>query len=334
MKRNNYIVIRCNDIEWKIAEGSPNLFRLKSNNCFALVNPLCYNSDKYSSVIPFPSLYFKFKGEYYFSTNCIVIKKYCDKLDHDSFMRLIVEFIKQLRIVSKQSSLNPYTFISSFMELEIKDLKRIKCEHEVIQFGIRSEIYSTKINWDFIREADKRLKDNFQIPIYIEILTDALNGLLNHDYRKAILFSSIAIESMLAIKLDNEYNELINQNPINRNYRISESTTSKGKNLKDPIYLSLRSKTNFSYLLHECPLYIWNRSILLEDEKLYASAKKLYSTRNKIAHWGEPDNTLNDFLEINYKGAIEAFEISKNIFKWAEIEEFDNIEIGKFIEFK
>ncbi|MCW3053169.1 MAG: hypothetical protein JWN14_2339, partial [Chthonomonadales bacterium] len=54
----------------------------------------------------------------------------------------------------------------------------------------------------------------------------------------------------------------------------------------DPIFGLLNERANFGFYLHERPLYLLKRSLLLENEALYNRAVALYSARNKIGHEG------------------------------------------------
>jgi hypothetical protein len=83
--------------------------------------------------------------------------------------------------------------------------------------------------------------------------------------------------------------------------------------MKDPIYEKLRGRSDFNVLIHELPLYILGRSLLKEDELLYQSAKRLYLTRNKLAHLGGlPENEASPLYAIDSKGALAGVAPRRN----------------------
>lgn len=334
MKKDKYIVIHGGDIQWRVKTNSSKFYRFKSNKDIALINPMYYYSKTWSSQVANSQRFVKLNDEYQISTRGLIFKKYVEEVEPMSFMDYLRNLIYHIRIISKQSTLNPPNFVEAFSIMLIEDLEKIPKVQEVEMMMMPGNIFTSMVTWEMVIEADKRINKNFKIPIYVEILTDALNGLMNHEYKKTILYSSIAIESMLAIKLDIKYEEIINKRKNSKSHRVSKFTTSSGQTYKDPIYQRLKEKTDFSFLLHERPLYLWNKSLLIENENLYKSAKKLYSTRNKIVHWGEPDSSISEYVQINYEGAQEAFSIARQIFQWAGIDEFDNVLINGFVELK
>ena len=333
MRKDKYIVISGGNINWRVRTDSPKIIRFKSNKEVALVNPMYYHSKKWQGQIANLQRFINVNDEYHIVTKGLIFKKYVEEIDPMKFIEFLRELIYHVRIISKQAALNPNNFFHAYSVFEIDDLEKNAEVQETEGMMIRGDYYSTMVTWEMIKEADNRMRKNYQTPIYIEILTDAYNGLINHEYRKTILYSSIAIESMLAIKLDEDYEKIIKKGKKTA-YRISKFTTANGEVLKDPIYQRLKEKTNFSFLLHERPLYIWKRSVLLENENLYNAAKQLYSTRNKIVHWGEPDSTISNLLKIDDEGANQAFSIARKLFKWAGVDEFDSILLFELIELK
>jgi hypothetical protein len=75
-----------------------------------------------------------------------------------------------------------------------------------------------------------------------------------------------------------------------------------------------------------------NRSIYLENQKLYHNLLRLYRTRNKIVHLGAPINEdPNERISINEEGANLAFDIALDTFHWAGIKRFQILRIRKHI---
>jgi hypothetical protein len=84
---------------------------------------------------------------------------------------------------------------------------------------------------------------------------------------------------------------------------------------KDPVFERLResAKRNFTVLLHELPLYLHGKSMLVEEERLYQRLALLHSTRNDLVHAGAilsgQDRLPTDYggMQVAVHAAIEAF---------------------------
>ena len=163
---------------------------------------------------------------------------------------------------------------------------------------------------------------NKKIPVYDTIFLDAISAFKVDDFRKTILYSAISIESILTNFISQKYESLKSEDEFSASYRFTKITVA-GQNTvkKDPIYEKLFSFQNFSMLLHELPLYILNKSLLIENENLYRDAISVYKTRNKIAHLGDIPLGSEKVLPLNKEGAIKALKCACNIFKWLGIDD-------------
>src|SRR6202007_2360917 len=87
---------------------------------------------------------------------------------------------------------------------------------------------------------------------------------------------------------------------------------------QDPIYKRLRKgRADFGALVHEASLYILHKSLLVEDEALYQKAKRLYETRNDLAHSGEVDEKEpNATYALDQNGSIAALRTAIGVFSW------------------
>jgi len=86
---------------------------------------------------------------------------------------------------------------------------------------------------------------------------------------------------------------------------------------KDPIYERLQNRSDFTVLINELSLYVLGRSLLMEDQVLFASAKRLYSTRNRIVHSGElPENDSNSTYSLDEGGAMASLRTAVSLFAW------------------
>gem|GEM_PF-4656223 len=61
----------------------------------------------------------------------------------------------------------------------------------------------------------------------------------------------------------------------------------------------------------------------------------MYTTRNKIVHWGAPiENTPNKFIPVNLEGSKISISTAIEVFNWIGITRFNNLLTTKFIEMK
>jgi hypothetical protein len=84
---------------------------------------------------------------------------------------------------------------------------------------------------------------------------------------------------------------------------------------KDPVFDLISATDRMGRLLHEQPLYLVRKSLLLENEALYAKALVLYNTRNKIMHEGGPPDEQNP-LPIDDRGAWTACNTARDVLAW------------------
>jgi hypothetical protein len=132
------------------------------------------------------------------------------------------------------------------------------------------------VTWRDVMSTDKRICLKKDIPVYEEMLLEAYKANLDHEYNKTILFSIIAVESLLAHTFDKQYELEKNKRNYRKGMRIIENNDGSRK---DPILKSLLTdRTDFKKLLHEIPLYLLKRSILIENQILYNNLLKLYNT--------------------------------------------------------
>lgn len=86
---------------------------------------------------------------------------------------------------------------------------------------------------------------------------------------------------------------------------------------KDPVFEVLQgNKWHFRFKLHEHFLYLFKRSLAIENRSLFEKVLKLYATRNKIAHEGYIKVPKNGLLNLNSDGSEEAFDIVIELFAW------------------
>lgn len=93
----------------------------------------------------------------------------------------------------------------------------------------------------------------------------------------------------------------------------------------DPIFNHLIKANSLKIKLHECSLYVMNKSIMQSDKTLYDKILKLFQSRNKIAHKGEITLKDTDVFFADRKGTREAIQTANNAFKWFNQSDFDSI---------
>ena len=158
---------------------------------------------------------------------------------------------------------------------------------------------------DSLASADAMAElDSF--PISDSLIVDSIQALVEGDYRRALLFSTIAMESYVSARLEKLYNEKLESDIVSPHLRVSCFILSSGKvQKKDPVfsYLMEKSKSEFAPLLNEIPMYLFGKSLLLDDQRLYQKAILLYKTRNQIVHRGEINENDKNLLLLNYSDA-------------------------------
>ena len=168
-----------------------------------------------------------------------------------------------------------------------------------------------------VKEAAQKVTIGEQVPVHYHLLIDAFSAFRSYDYRQCLLYAAIAAEALAAGRLEQEYAARLVSMSV-PDLRTIEVPVRGGTTVrKDPIYEALSARTQFSALLHECPLYLMGKSLLVEHPEIYQRALRLYSTRNKIVHRGEinEDNTTQCFT-LTYRDAWTALRCVADIFRW------------------
>ncbi len=174
----------------------------------------------------------------------------------------------------------------------------------------------TAVTWNDLTDADLDFLTSKSF-VYEKLLLDAIHAYKDRDYRRSLLYTAISIETLAATKLDEAYELITHEGDPEKILRLV-SFSQKGGALitKDPVYQLLRSRSKFLELLHEIPLYLFGKSLLVDNKTLYQKATRLYSTRNKIAHLGEPHVGNQTTFAMTKEDALEAIECAINIFQW------------------
>jgi len=119
--------------------------------------------------------------------------------------------------------------------------------------------------------------------------------------------------------LEVEYNKVIESRVSPDHLRVSEFAVGGGEHqTKDPVYsyISEKTRNEFAPLLHELPLYLSKRSIMLEDEATCQQARLLYRARNNILHKGGLTGTDDASLALDMEGASLGIETALAVCRW------------------
>lgn len=177
-------------------------------------------------------------------------------------------------------------------------------------FVPRSNIVASALSFERL-EAVSTADPSMSVPIYADLLLDAIEA--DGDDRKMILYSAIAVEVMAATRLD-EMHEAVQRSHPSELRLVSLAQAGGATITKDPVYERLRKGAKIRTLLHELPLYVSRRSVMVEDEPLYQELITLYETRNQLVHFGDAESA--SLLTIDYQGAKRALKAAVSVYKW------------------
>jgi hypothetical protein len=168
---------------------------------------------------------------------------------------------------------------------------------------------------DLVERAGE-LPTTFEASVYEGILLDAFRALKDNDFRSALLYSALAVEAMAGELIDAEPARLLAERPTAPHVRTVEIQEGRSKGtLEDPVFKWIRKSGRFAELLHELPLYVFRRSLKQELPEVYQQARKLYQTRNSLAHRGESDKD-RDLFSLDMFGAVDAMKCVREVFAW------------------
>ncbi|NEV93044.1 hypothetical protein G3567_02640 [Psychroflexus sp. YR1-1] len=328
-----YLFISGPKLSWNLKTLSNKWIKLKSASNLELLNPYhfgrAYSDEKFLN----QEIVTVINESAHLSTTGLIFKTNTSisEGEHEKIWKELTHFFKYLRYTSHQFGLNSEGSIHSMHYGSTIKKGTFETQGHTTSMMIRQDYLNSMITWDDVKSAERLSQKQFIIPVHEEILLDAINDRNKQEHRKAILYSAIAIESMLAKSFDDFYEQLISKSKHTKKYRFLEQSG----NIKDPIFKVLTDRTDFKKLLHEIPLYLMGKSLLESDERLYADTIKLYTTRNKIVHWGAPVNpNLDKVLEISQSGAVKSVKIAIKVFEWIGIDKFSNMKQSNFVEIK
>ena len=314
---------------WKIGRDDPPIFELKSFAGWSIINPLVYPEFSSSSEhFPIQTRLIAMIGDatVLAETNGIILAVSALYIDSDfnpeQFAEYLNIFLEHLRHASKQTDI-----ARQFIALSL-ETRPIEFSHMLFPIAaqeskshVKRYIVRTSIAWEHVKVADTTLINN-NLPVYGTLLLDSILAYMESDYRRAILYAALSAETVATTKLEEVYNRFLQEKDPEGTIRLVSFSRKKETIVKDPVYKFLFDKGGFTQLIHELPLYLFRRSLFIENEQLYQKAEKLYHTRNKIAHRGEVSTGREtSHFGINNAGAKAAIMCAIDLFKWFEVQD-------------
>lgn len=316
------IVVLTGNVYWRIGQNDPLRFSSRTFKDWYLINPLAYLS--INSHLPADERDLTARCGHLIGDSALVeanglmfeVPNEFDMGDAnaDHIGELINQFMVRLRSISHQVHLSGVSEMIMGLH-EIDEYPEVLFPEAVGVGGVRHHIVDTAITIAEMEEADRQSVE-YTPPVFHTLILDGIQALQEKNYRTAILYAAMSIETISAAKLDAAYCAAISDSN-NPKYRMINQTNENGKvEKKDPVYKQLSNRTEFRTLLHEQPLYLLERSLLIDDKPLYDRAIRLYKTRNKVVHRGELPEDQNEYFDIGEAGARTAIECAIHIFHW------------------
>jgi hypothetical protein len=294
-------------IRWNISGNDPVSWRAIAETGVSVVNPLVDIDDSKPTVIPMTD------GRFHVLTNRLTLLT--TEEPGERLFDSLSSWLRLLRLASKQATLPTEIYAISTGSPE--HLGVPNTTRKPGTWAISGEFrLHTAVDAAVIASAYS-LATESSFPLCNELLLDALQACEMRRHREAILFSAIAIESLAQHELSKAYEAALLADVPPGHLNVVAMNLAGGQTTKkDPIYSLLTEQENFGRLLHEAPLYLLRRSLLCEAPALFAKAKSLYGTRNRLSH-GQPVAQANsNLLPVDPRGSNLAAQIAVDVFSW------------------
>lgn len=307
---NLYSISLGATLRWNVKLGDPSYWPVLSEFDGCILNPLVVLGDEKK-----PTVFQINDKTYHVITNFLFI---CipNHVAVDEILQALQLWLRLLRIASKQASFPVEVYSLSLRTIDFQKIELAYPAHQgkgtlIGEFHIHTALNEAALN------LANGWNSETAVPLFHELLLDALHACEVRRYRDAILYSAIAVEALAQHELTRIYEEalLMTLPPIHLN--ILDFSQAGGVVVKkDPIFSLLTESDNFGRLLHEIPLYLIRRSLLKEKPDLYKQAKNLYGTRNRLSHGQAIPVGENNRLQVDAGGANMAVGIAVDIFNW------------------
>lgn len=297
-------------IAWSLRLDDPVMFPVGDGRC-SILTPFAASSDG-TPIIPVRSQLAHRDGRQWMTTTYFAFA-FESEADARSLYQDHPAILRRLRFFAKQPALPRHAVVYQPQTVAA-----------VVSAGTRSPAFElgggAQIRSDLLRaisaDALRRLSSDDVVPVFGDVLLDAIEAMLESDFRKSILYAAIAVEAAASTALEAEYGRLIAA-PAGAEHRVLAARGNRAAH--DPIYLRLAQRPNSRTRLHELPLYLLGRSLLVQNEALFTRAMRLSDTRNGLAHTGDVSPRA-DAYALDRSGALECLETARQVFEWFGLE--------------
>lgn len=303
-------------IHWLVSSSDRMLAPLQCFQGWSVVHPLIRNltpEERHERIRQFPTGDGRTTVSRH-ALHCVVPDDAVSR--HRDTFENMKKLLTRLRYASRQATLPEHDYVS-FHTSQIRQLPTVEFQEPYfgeVHFG-DSAFLPTALTMELVVKAGE-LPADFEPPVFEGVLLDAMRAIKQHDYRAAVLYGAMAVEVMVGTVLDDEYEKLLATTPVPQKFRMVDVQEAKSKGSReDPIYAYLRRQGKFLESLHELPLYLLGKSLKLDDAETFEQARKLFQTRNSLAHRGEPCGTKEQF-SADIEGAIDALTCAVKVFEW------------------
>jgi hypothetical protein len=307
------------DIHWLVSPSDKLTAPLKAMPGWAVLHPLTAirPTDKMVPIPQFPT------GDGRTTVSrailqCAVPERTASGADPDTeVLETMKSLLKRLRHVSRQATFPRRDDFVFFNCYDIAELPNVEFEEPYYGqvYHPDNSFVDTALTMDLVERAGE-LPTTFEAPVYEGILLDAFRAVKDNDYRSALLYSALAVEAMAGELIDAEHAKLMAATPPPPHIRAVASQDERSKGgFEDPVFKWMRKSGRFAELLHELPLYVYRKSLKQDLPEVYQQARKLYQTRNSLAHRGESAMD-RDLFPMDVFGAVDAMKCVREVFGW------------------
>ena len=301
-------------IEWRLSGSGPSEFLLSGYHDWSLVTP--FGLLRMRMDIPMGSLIVKMRlpdGTLLVSTNFIALRP--PPHTNDTGFEMVNKVLGRLRYLSCQASLA--STADCVTHLPAEPYSDSNATTDIVPLAVegwgRAYTLTTAITDAILAKLESSPIDAVT-PVHVGVMLDAIAAKIRGDHLKALLYAAIAVEVAAAERLEQQYRDVVAANStLHRVVRIPVRADEVVP--KDPVYELLSAGGSFARMLHERPLYLANRSLLIDDARAYGRALCLYRTRNKIAHEGTSPGE-EQYLAITADGAQDGLETALLVLRW------------------
>ncbi len=308
-----YSVYVRNGVHWLLNSSDPTQVELPAGTAFegwTLFSPLMLPANVIGHGVSFSPLT---GGRVFVSTDRIDFRTAI--ADQEAALAIAEQILRWLRFSTGQARLGTSIVGHQLQPDDVQlELLSVDDESAPVAHPVRHVEFSG-VTFELLTEA-LRQNPTLAVPLYSEVLLDAIEASFVSDPRKAILYSAIAVEVMASTRIQEAFDQASAGMPDS--LRLIEIDQSGGRRIrKDPIFDELQktSQRNFKFLLHELPLYVERHSVMLEDASLYRELLLLHTTRNDLVHRASLEE--GDRLPLDHNGMHRALDAVVAAFRWS-----------------